>query len=99
MFRAALLLSFTALALGLSSGDLKVSLKAVASSVDSVDDIILSAVVTNPTSKDIRVIAKNNILDNSHTSSFAVSKDGQGALFIGVRVSVIHYCRPSDQLF
>ncbi|KAJ7162052.1 Metalloprotease [Mycena filopes] len=85
MFRAGVILSLTALALGLSSGDLHVSLKAISSSVNSVDDIVLTAVVTNPTSADIRVIAKNNVLDSSATSSFGVSKDDKSVLFTGVR--------------
>lgn len=86
MFRSAILLSFVALAFGLSTGDLKVSVKAVSTSVDSVDDIIISAVVTNPTDSDIRVISKNNILDPSATKSFAVSSDGDELLFSGIRV-------------
>ncbi|KAJ6629512.1 hypothetical protein B0H10DRAFT_2208895 [Mycena sp. CBHHK59/15] len=86
MFRVgSVILGFSTLAFGLSAGDLKVSLKAVASSVQSVDDIILTSVVTNPTGADIRVIAKNNVLDSSATSSFAVSKDDNPVLFTGVR--------------
>ncbi|KAJ7879632.1 hypothetical protein B0H14DRAFT_3772922 [Mycena olivaceomarginata] len=85
MFRAGVVLSLTALALGLSSGDLHVSLKAISSSVQSVDDIILTAVVSNPTKEDIRVIAKNNVLDGSATRSFALSKDDNSVLFTGVR--------------
>lgn len=88
MFRAGVVLSLTALALGLSSGDLHVSLKAISSSVQSVDDIILTAVVSNPTKEDIRVIAKNNVLDRSATRSFALSKDDSSVLFTGVRVSI-----------
>ncbi|KAJ7121241.1 hypothetical protein C8R43DRAFT_74888 [Mycena crocata] len=88
MFRAGVILSLSALALGLSAGDLKVSLKAVSTSVQSVDDIVLTAVVSNPTSEDIRVIAKNNVLDGSKTSSFAVSKDDSDVLFTGVRATL-----------
>lgn len=87
MFRSALLLSLAALALGLSAGDLKVTVKAVSSSVKSVDDIVISAVVSNPTDKDIRVIAKNNILDSSPTKSFSVTKGGQDVLFSGIRAT------------
>ncbi|KAF8067649.1 hypothetical protein FPV67DRAFT_1780706 [Lyophyllum atratum] len=87
MFRATLLLSLATLALGLSSGDLKVTLNAVSSSVSSIDDIIISAVVSNPTNKDIRVIAKNNILDTSATKSFAVRKNDQDVLFTGIRAT------------
>ncbi|KAK6977076.1 hypothetical protein R3P38DRAFT_557517 [Favolaschia claudopus] len=88
MFRFGVLLSFTAVALALSSGDLRVSLKPVSSSVNSIDDIVLTAVVSNPTDQDIRVIAKNNVLDNSATSSFAVSKGEDGVLFTGVRTTL-----------
>ncbi|KAF8067648.1 hypothetical protein FPV67DRAFT_1780705 [Lyophyllum atratum] len=87
MFRSALLLSLATLALGLSAGDLKVSLKAVSSSVKSVDDIVISAVVTNPTDKDIRVIAKNNILDPTATKSFSVSKGAENVVFSGIRAT------------
>ncbi|KAK7044460.1 neutral protease 2 [Favolaschia claudopus] len=88
MFRIGCILSFSALALGLSSGSLRVSLKAVSSSVQSVDDITLTAVVSNPTNEDIRVIAKNNVLDDSATSSFTVSKDDNHVLFTGVRTTL-----------
>ncbi|KAF5384104.1 hypothetical protein D9615_003344 [Tricholomella constricta] len=87
MFRATVLLSLAALALGLSSGDLTVSVNVVQASVNSVDDIVISAIVSNPTDSDIRVIAKNNILDNSPTKSFTVTKDGDDILFTGLRVS------------
>ncbi|KAJ7497787.1 hypothetical protein FB451DRAFT_1121542 [Mycena latifolia] len=88
MFRAGVVLGLSALTLALSAGDLKVSLTAVAPSVESVDDIILTAVVSNPTAEDIRVIAKNNVLDGSATSSFAVSKDDSQVLFTGVRTTL-----------
>ncbi|KAG5650070.1 hypothetical protein H0H81_000892, partial [Sphagnurus paluster] len=87
MFRATLLLSLATVALGLSVGDLKVSLKAVHSSVKSIDDIVISAVVSNPTNKDIRVISKNNILDPTATKSFTVSKGGKDVLFEGIRAT------------
>ncbi|KAF5380104.1 hypothetical protein D9615_006124 [Tricholomella constricta] len=87
MFRAALLLGLATVALGLSAGDLKVSVKAVKSSVESIDDIVISAVVSNPTNEDIRVIAKNNVLDPSATKSFAVSKGGKDVLFSGIRAT------------
>ncbi|KAJ7071948.1 hypothetical protein C8F01DRAFT_1101947 [Mycena amicta] len=88
MLRASVLLSLCTLALGLSVGDLKVSIKAVSSSVKSVDDIIITAVVSNPTAEDIRVIAKNNVLDGSATRSFAVSKNDDSVLFTGVRTTL-----------
>lgn len=91
MFRSAILFSFVGMALGLSTGDLKVSVKAVSTSVDSVEDIIISAVVTNPTKSDIRVISKNNILDPSATKSFAVSHKGDELLFSGIRVGPLSF--------
>jgi deuterolysin len=75
MFRTGFLLSLTTLALDLFLGDLHVSLKSISPSVKSVEDIISTAVVSNPTTKDIRVIAKNNALDGSAISSFAVSNN------------------------
>jgi len=93
MFRSILLLSLTTLALGLSVDDLKVSVKALQTEVDSIDDIIISAIVTNPTDRDIRVFAKNNVLDGSTTTtSFTVSKDGKDLLFTGIQVrATCHY--------
>ncbi|KAK7001704.1 neutral protease 2 [Favolaschia claudopus] len=81
--------SLTAVALGLSAGDLRVSLKPISKSANSIDDIVLTAVVPNPTDHDIRVIGKNNVLDNSTTSSFAVSKDDNTVLFTtGIRTTL-----------
>lgn len=88
MFHSIILLGLTTLALGLSTGDLKVSVKALQADVDSIEDIIISAIVTNPTNHDIRVFAKNNVLDASTTTtSFMVSKDGKNLLFTGIQVS------------
>ncbi|KAJ7354680.1 hypothetical protein DFH08DRAFT_985503 [Mycena albidolilacea] len=75
MFCTGVLLSLTTLTLCLSLGDLHVSLKSISPSVKSVEDIILTAVVSNPTTGDIRVIAKNNVLDGSAISFFAVSNN------------------------
>ncbi|KAJ7589099.1 hypothetical protein C8J56DRAFT_30422 [Mycena floridula] len=96
MFRSAILLSFATLALSLSASDLKVTLKAVSSSVDSIDDIVISAIVSNPTDSDIRVINKNNVLDNSPTQSFSITKDGEDILFSGVKVT---YDLSSDLMY
>jgi len=92
MFRSILLLSLSTIALGLSTGDLKVSVQALQANVDSIEDIVISAIVTNPTDRDIRVLAKNNVLDTSTTNSFTVSKDGKDVLFTGIRVSVPLRC-------
>ncbi|KAL0062451.1 hypothetical protein AAF712_010663 [Marasmius tenuissimus] len=87
MFRASVLLSCATLALGLAAGDLKVAVNAVSSSVSSIDDIVLTAVVSNPTDKDIRVIRTNNVLDNLPTKSFSVTKDDQKVTFTGAFAS------------
>ncbi|KAJ8073646.1 hypothetical protein PM082_011924 [Marasmius tenuissimus] len=87
MFRASVLLSFATLALGLAVGDLKVNVNPVSSFVSSIDDIILTAVVSNPTDKDIRVIKTNNVLDQLPTKSFSVTKDDQKVSFTGVIAS------------
>jgi deuterolysin len=87
MFSYFALLSLTTVALALSAGDLKVSLTPVSHSVASVDDVVITAVVSNPTSNDISVITKNTILDEGSTSSFTVTKDNQDLTFTGVFVS------------
>ncbi|KAF7322005.1 Neutral protease 2 [Mycena kentingensis (nom. inval.)] len=85
MFRAAALLSLCTFALALSPSDLKVSIKAVESTVASVEDIVITTIVSNPTTEDIRVIGKNNVLDGSATRSFAVTKDDGSVMFTGIR--------------
>lgn len=87
MFRSAILLSLTTLALGLSTGDLTVTVNAVSAKVSSIEDIILTAVVSNPTDSDIRVIKLANVLDESSSESFKVSKDGKDVDFTGIYVS------------
>ncbi|KAG6895037.1 hypothetical protein C0993_010254 [Termitomyces sp. T159_Od127] len=80
------LLSITTLVLGFLPSALEVSVKVAASTVASVDDIVIGAVVYNPTDEDIRVIAKNNILDTSPTRSFTVRSENDGIVFFtGVR--------------
>lgn len=86
MFRSAILLSLTTLALGLSTGDLTVTLNAVSNKVSSIEDIILTAVVSNPTDADIRVIRSANVLDGSASDSFRVSKEGKKVTFTGLIV-------------
>ncbi|KAG6875866.1 hypothetical protein C0993_006987 [Termitomyces sp. T159_Od127] len=86
MLCAIVLLSLATLALGLSPSALEISVKAAASTVASVDDIVIGVVVYNPTDKDIRVIARNNILDTSSTRSFTVKAlDDELVFFMGVR--------------
>ncbi|KAK7045816.1 hypothetical protein VNI00_007225 [Paramarasmius palmivorus] len=97
MFRSSfLLLSVLAkTALCLSVGDLDVTLKAVSSSVQSVGDIVVTAIVSNPTESDLRVLAVNNILDTSATRSFDISADGKEVPFTGVKVAPLPSTTPS----
>ncbi|KAF9262249.1 zincin [Marasmius fiardii PR-910] len=91
MFRPSafvLLSAFTKLVLALNQGDLSISLKAVESSVKTVEDVIITAVVSNPTKGDVRVLAVNNVLDTSATKSFVItSSDGKEVPFAGVDAS------------
>lgn len=84
---SAFLLVFSTVVQALSPGDLQVSVTVTQPVMDSVDHIVISSVVANPTGKDIRVFAKNNVLDESSTPSFSVTKDGTHVMFTGVRVS------------
>ena len=90
MFRCSsfILLSVIAkLALALNQGDLTVSLKTVESSVKTVDNIVITAVVSNPTNKDLRVLSAHNILDASATQSFDVkAANGKEVPFTGIKV-------------
>ncbi|KAL0580030.1 hypothetical protein V5O48_001964 [Marasmius crinis-equi] len=83
-----LLSALTRLALALNQGDLTVSLKAVESSVKSASDIVITAVVSNPTGNDIRVLKTHNVLDTSATQSFDIkSADGKDVTFAGIKAS------------
>ncbi|KIY62243.1 hypothetical protein CYLTODRAFT_414870 [Cylindrobasidium torrendii FP15055 ss-10] len=89
MFSSALLVAATLakLALAVSEGDLNISLQ-VASSVARADDLIVTAIVSNPTSEDICVLAINNVLDNSPTQSFDITtEDGSAVPFTGARAT------------
>ncbi|TFK97313.1 Deuterolysin metalloprotease family-domain-containing protein [Pterulicium gracile] len=84
--RYAALLSFAVTALALSSGDLTVKLSAVSPTVSSIEDIILTAVVSNPTSEDIKFVKFNSVLDELPTKSFLVKKGDSDVLFSGVDI-------------
>ncbi|TFK98451.1 hypothetical protein BDV98DRAFT_533901 [Pterulicium gracile] len=84
--RSAILVSLAAVALGLSTGDLTVKLSAVSSTVSSIDDIILTAVVSNPTSEDIKVVKFGTILDELPTKAFKVKKGDADVDFTGIDV-------------
>ncbi|KAK7054555.1 hypothetical protein VNI00_003754 [Paramarasmius palmivorus] len=88
MFRSSFILIgiLAKTALALSVGDLDVSLKAV-SSVQSAGDLIVTAIVSNPTTSDVRVLAVNNVLDTSATPSFDISANGRDVPFAGIKAS------------
>ncbi|TFL00250.1 hypothetical protein BDV98DRAFT_594050 [Pterulicium gracile] len=44
-------------------------------------------IVTNPTAEDVHIISKSNVLDDSSTRSFSVSKDGKEVQSTGVRIT------------
>jgi len=83
-----LLLSFITLLLGHSNSDLKVSVKILQVDVKSIEYIVNSSIVTNPTDWDIRVFAKNNVIDPSIIHVFIVSKDGKDLPLSGIQVSL-----------
>ncbi|TFK98481.1 hypothetical protein BDV98DRAFT_572745 [Pterulicium gracile] len=83
---SAALLTFAATALALSSGDLTVKLSAVSPVVASIDDIILTAVVSNPTSEDIKFVKFGSVLDELPTKSFNVRKGDEAVTFSGVEI-------------
>lgn len=90
-----LLAALAKVALALNAGDLAVSLQAVHSTVDSAQDIIVTAVISNPTDKEVKVLAVNNVLDNSATKSFEIIADGKEVTFAGVEVRLLSF----DALF
>lgn len=87
MFSLSFLPVLTLVSLAVAQVDLKVTVKPLSPTVSSIEDIGFSVIVTNPTDKEVRVISKNNILDEAPTTSFAVSKDGEEVLFTGIRVT------------
>ncbi|KAI0092870.1 Metalloprotease [Irpex rosettiformis] len=67
---------------------LEISLSAP-TSVHSIDDIKVTAAVTNTGSEAIKVLKYGTVLDgNMPTRSFTVSKDGVLADFVGIKLSV-----------
>lgn len=66
-------------------------LTAVASSVASIDDIILTAVVSNPTAEDIKLVKFNSVLDKLPTKSFKVKKGDEEVKFHGIDVSSFYF--------
>lgn len=58
------------------------------SAIESVEDLKLTAVVSNTGAEDIRAIKYGTILDNAlPTRSFSISKDGVSVPFTGVKVN------------
>ena len=59
------------------------------SEVHSIDDIKVTAAVTNTGSEDIKVLKFGTVLDNHYpTRSFTVSKDGLVANFTGIKLQI-----------
>ncbi|RDX48537.1 Metalloprotease [Lentinus brumalis] len=59
------------------------------SQVHSIDDIKITAAVTNTGSEDVKVLKFGTILDNHYpTRSFTVSKDGLVANFTGIKLHI-----------
>ncbi|TFK85879.1 Metalloprotease [Polyporus arcularius HHB13444] len=59
------------------------------SQVHSIDDIKITAAVTNTGSEDVKVLKFGTILDNHYpTRSFTVSKDGLVANFTGIKLQI-----------
>ncbi|TRM67414.1 Deuterolysin metalloprotease family-domain-containing protein [Schizophyllum amplum] len=58
------------------------------SSVASLDELSLTATVTNTNSEDVKILKYGTVLDSLPTRSFFVSKDDAEVPFAGVKVSV-----------
>ena len=68
------------------ASDIEISLSAGANKVASIQDIEITAAVTNNGAKEAKLFKYANILDNLPTSSFIITKDGEKVPFIGVKV-------------
>lgn len=89
MFCRALFLNLTLLVFSSFAAELSVSLSAVSSSVKSIEDIVLTAVVTNPSDEAVQFIKFNTVLDDLPTQSFIARKDGAVVAFKGIVVSQV----------
>ncbi|KAG6909167.1 hypothetical protein DXG01_001794 [Tephrocybe rancida] len=89
----------TLVALGLASGalagpykrfdGLTVKLSGPATSVSSVDELILTASVANSGAESVKILKYGTILDSElPTKSFKVTKDGEAVAFTGLKLSV-----------
>ncbi|KAG6879640.1 hypothetical protein C0992_000275 [Termitomyces sp. T32_za158] len=68
---------------------LTVELQGPAATVNSVDDLILTATVTNGGAESVKLLRYGTILDTQlPTKSFKVTKDGQDVAFTGIKLSV-----------
>lgn len=86
MFCAVILLSFTALALGLPFNDLKVLVKAISlpcALSTKLFRLLLFPILPHPTYASSK---KNNVLYASVVSSFSINKGGQEILFTSIMV-------------
>lgn len=63
--------------------------------VSSIDDLTISATVTNTGSEAVKILKYGTVLDDKlPTKSFVVTKDGEPVSFTGVKV-----CLPIDEKF
>ncbi|KAJ7604306.1 Metalloprotease [Mycena polygramma] len=71
------------------AGSLSIALSGLASSVNSVADLTLTAAVTNKGAEDITVLKYGTILDaDLPTRSFTVTRNGSVVPFTGIKLSV-----------
>lgn len=70
-----------------SDEGLSIALSPSSSSVNSIDDLKLTAAVTNNGAEDVKVLNYGSIFDTAlPTRSFVVSKDGATTDFTGIKV-------------
>ncbi|KAH6902838.1 Metalloprotease [Coprinopsis sp. MPI-PUGE-AT-0042] len=70
------------------ASDVEIALSTGANKVASIQDIEITAAVTNNGAQEAKLFKYSTILDNLPTSSFIITKDGQSVPFIGIRMSV-----------
>ncbi|KAL0950392.1 hypothetical protein HGRIS_010352 [Hohenbuehelia grisea] len=71
------------------SGGLSVKVSGPAASVESIDELKLTAEITNTGSEDVKVLKYGTILDDKlPTRSFSITKDGSAVPFTGIKMQV-----------
>lgn len=77
---------------------LKVSVTAPSDTVSSVDDLVLTAAITNAGSEEVKILKYGTILDALPTRSFTITKDDAAVEFVGVKVHFILFVCNSECL-